>query len=208
MTYLRFMQAQVRSMCPAVENIYNLPNLVSFIRILMAPVLFYFALNDQPLWFIAILLFSGFTDVLDGFLARQLNQITAMGSRLDSWGDFTIYTSMAICAWILWPDISQREILPYSAIVISFTLPVLIGIIKFRTLTSYHTWSVKLAVAVTFIAYILLFTDLFAWPFWLAAVICLYAALEEIAITMLMRHEHVDVRSVWQALEYSKNDRL
>ncbi len=189
------------------EKIVNLPNLVSFIRILMAPVLFYFAFTQQPWWFIGVLLFAEFTDVLDGFLARILNQITKMGSHLDSWGDFIIYTTIAICAWILWPDILQREMLYFIIIVLSFTLPALIGFIKFRRFTSYHTWSVKLAVLVTVISYILLFSGLLDWPFRLAAVFCLYAAIEEIAITLLIHHEHVDVRTVWQALKYNRKNR-
>ncbi|MBE9560220.1 MAG: CDP-alcohol phosphatidyltransferase family protein [Proteobacteria bacterium] len=189
------------------EEIINLPNLVSFIRILMAPVLFYLAFTQQPNWFIGVLLFAEFTDVLDGFLARTLNQITKMGSHLDSWGDFVIYTTIAICAWILWPDILQREILYFIIIVLCFTLPALIGFIKFHRFTSYHTWSVKLAVAVTIVSYILLFTGLLDWPFRIAAVFCLYAALEEIAITLLIHHEHVDVRTVWQAVRYHRENR-
>ena len=191
----------------AKSDIYNLPNAVSFIRILMAPVLFYFALTQQPLWFIGALLFAEFTDVLDGFLARVLNQITEMGSRLDSWGDFVIYSTMAICAWILWPDILQREIIAFTIIVLSFTLPALAGFIKFHKFTSYHTWSVKVAVVVTVISYILLFSGLVDWPFRVAAVFCLYAAIEEIAITLLLHHEHVDVRTVWQALKYNKENK-
>ena len=189
------------------EEIANLPNLVSFLRILMAPVLFYLAFTQQPNWFIGVLLFAEFTDVLDGFLARTLNQITKMGSHLDSWGDFVIYTTIAICAWILWPDILQREILYFSIIVLCFTLPALIGFIKFHRFTSYHTWSVKLAVAVTVISYILLFTGLLDWPFRVAALFCLYAAIEEIAITLLIHHEHVDVRTVWQAVRYHRENR-
>ena len=189
------------------EQIVNLPNLVSFIRILMSPVLFYLALTQQPNWFIGVLLFAEFTDVLDGFLARTLNQITKLGSHLDSWGDFVIYTTIAICAWILWPEILQRESLYFILIVLSFTLPALIGFIKFRRFTSYHTWSVKLAVVITVVAYILLFTGLLDWPFRVAAVFCLYAALEEIAITLLIHHEHVDVRTVWQALRYNRESR-
>jgi CDP-diacylglycerol--glycerol-3-phosphate 3-phosphatidyltransferase len=188
------------------REIYNLPNFVSFIRILLAPVLFYFALTDKPVWFLATLMFSGFTDVLDGFLARILNQITAMGSRLDSWGDFTIYTTMAICAWILWPDIVAEELIAYVVIVISFTSPVVVGLLKFRTITSYHTWTVKVAVVVTFVGYILLFAGWLDWPFRVAAVFCAVAALEEIAITLLIHHEHVDVRTVWAALKYNKED--
>ena len=83
------------------EDFYNLPNLVSLIRILMAPVLIYLALTQQPDWYIGMLVFTVFTDVLDGFLARVLNQITKLGSHLDSWGDFVIYNTMALCAWIL-----------------------------------------------------------------------------------------------------------
>mgnify|MGYP001813177331 FL=1 len=188
------------------REIYNLPNFVSFIRILLAPVLFYFALTEKPVWFLATLMFSGFTDVLDGFLARTLHQITEMGSRLDSWGDFTIYTTMAICAWILWPDIVAEELIAYVVIVISITSPVIVGLLKFRTITSYHTWTVKVAVVVTFIGYILLFAGWVDWPFRVAAVFCAVAALEEIAITLLIHHEHVDVRTVWAALKYNKQD--
>jgi len=190
----------------AYRDIYNLPNAVSVLRILMAPVLFYFAFTQKPVWFLAALMFSGFTDVLDGFLARTLNQTTDMGSRLDSWGDFTIYSTMAICAWILWPDITATELTSYVAIVISFTVPVIIGLIKFKTITSYHTWTVKVAVVVTFVGYILLFGGWLDWPFRVAAVFCVVAALEEIAITLLIHNEHVDVRTVWAALKYNKED--
>ncbi len=185
-------------------EIYNWPNFVSFIRILMVPVLFYFAINKQPYVFIGVVVFSEFTDVLDGFLARHLNQITELGSHLDSWGDFLIYTSMAICAWILWPDIIQKEWLFFTLIVLSLTLPVLIGLIKFRTVTSYHTWSVKVAVAITVVGYILLFLELFSWPFYLATVVCVYAAIEETLITLVMKQQHVDVRTIWAALKYNK----
>ena len=190
----------------ANRDIYNLPNAVSVLRILMAPVLFYLAFTQKPVWFLAALMFSGFTDVLDGFLARTLNQTTDMGSRLDSWGDFTIYSTMAICAWILWPDIVAEELVSYVVIVISITAPVIVGLLKFRTITSYHTWTVKVAVVVTFVGYILLFAGWLDWPFRVAAVFCVVAALEEIAITLLIHHEHVDVRTVWAALKYNKED--
>jgi len=190
------------------EDIYNLPNLVSLIRILMAPVLFYFAINQQPHWFIGVLLFAEFTDVLDGFLARSLNQITELGSHLDSWGDFIIYTTMAICAWLLWPEILLRELPYFIVILLSFTLPSLVGFIKFHQFTSYHTWAVKLAAFVTVIAYILLFTELLDWPFRIAALVCFYAAIEEVALTLLFHKEHVDVRSIWHMLARKRAEKL
>lgn len=188
------------------EQVINIPNAISLIRILMAPLLFYLAIEQQPNWYIAALLFAEFTDVLDGFLARTLNQITEMGSRLDSWGDFIIYSTIAVCAFILWPDILQREIVYFSIIVCSFILPPLVGLVKFHNVTSYHTWAVKLAVFVTIIGYVLLFTGMLDWPFRVAALFCLYAAVEEIAITLLMQNERVDVRTLLQALRYRRED--
>ena len=189
------------------NDIYNVPNLVSLIRMLMAPVLLFLAIEQQPDWFIIALIFTVFTDVLDGFLARYLDQITEMGSRLDSWGDFMVYFTMAVSAWLLWPETVLREWPYFLVILVSFTLPVLVGLIKFGTLTSYHTWSVKLAVAVTIISYVLLFADILHWPFRLAAVVCALAALEEIIITLVIEHQHVDVRNLWQALRLNKTDK-
>jgi CDP-diacylglycerol--glycerol-3-phosphate 3-phosphatidyltransferase len=85
-------------------------------------------------------------------------------------------------------------------------VPVLIGLIKFRSMTSYHTWSVKVAVAVTIVAYLLLFSDIVSWPFRLAALLCLYAAFEEIMITLLMKNQHVDVRTLGQAIRYNRQE--
>lgn len=188
------------------QDIYKLPNLVSSIRILIVPLLFYLAFQKMEIWFLALLLFSGFTDVLDGLLARKLNQITTLGSHLDSWGDFAIYSTMAICAWIIWPDIVNREIIYFVLILFSFLLPVWFGLIKFGRLTSYHTWSVKFAVFVTFFGYIALFSNFADWPLKLASYLCVYAGIEEILITFVMRRERVDVRSVWSALRYEKGE--
>jgi len=188
------------------EEISKPPNLVSATRILIAPLMFVFAFLQMELWFLAALIFSACTDILDGLLARKLNMITPLGAHLDSWGDFTIYSTMSICAWILWPEITQRELLYYVLILFSFLLPALVGMIKFGKFTGYHTWSVKIAVFVTFVGYIALYTEIAAWPFMLASFLCVYAGLEEILITLVLREERTDVRSILAALRYKKDE--
>ena len=185
----------------------NLPNAVSMLRLLMAPAMIFLAIRGESSWFIAAVIFSGFTDVLDGFLARRLNQITEFGSHLDSWGDFAVYTCMAFGAWTLWPETVIREKVWFLGIVASFTLPVIIGLIKFRTLTSYHSISVKVAVFMTFVGYILLFCDIHELPFRIAAVLCIIAGTEEIIITLLMDQEHNDIRTIREAMRYHKKKR-
>ncbi len=188
------------------QDLFQIPNLVSSVRILIAPLLFVFAFRQMEYWFLGALVFSGLTDVLDGALARKLNLITPLGAHLDSWGDFTVYSTMAICAWILWPDITQQVLPHYAMILFSFVLPVWAGLIKFGKLTGYHTWSVKIAVLVTFAGYIALYTGIASWPFALASWLCVFAGGEEILITLVLRRERTDVRSLWSAWRLRHHD--
>ena len=178
------------------------PNLVSLIRIMIAPVLFVLATLDMKNWFLGALVISGFTDVLDGYLARRLRMITPLGARLDSWGDFVTYGTMAICAWILWPEITQRELIYYVIVVLSLLLPVLVGLIKFGGVSGYHTWSVKIAVFMTLVGYIALYADITTTIFQFASLLCLVAGIEEILITLALREARTDVRSLLAALRW------
>ncbi|MDC1288348.1 CDP-alcohol phosphatidyltransferase family protein [Gammaproteobacteria bacterium] len=178
------------------QEMFHRANLISAIRILIAPLLFVFAFRQMETWFLGTLIFSGLTDVLDGYIARRLHQTSALGAHLDSWGDFVIYSTMAACAWILWPELTRQVILYYALILCSFVLPALIGLIKFREFTGYHTWSVKIAVLFTFAGYIALYADIAQWPFMIASGLCVIAAVEEILITLVLRHERTDVRSL------------
>jgi CDP-diacylglycerol--glycerol-3-phosphate 3-phosphatidyltransferase len=177
----------------------NWPNAVTSIRILLAPVLLLLGWLDMPYWLLATLMVSEFTDVLDGFLARRLNQITKLGSKLDSWGDFTVYSSIAVAAWWMWPDKVVENALWFGLMIASFTCPALLGFIKFRKLTSYHTLSVKVSVVATILSYVMLFYLDMQWPFKIAALMCTYAALEEMTITLLIQQPQMNIRSVLTA---------
>jgi CDP-diacylglycerol--glycerol-3-phosphate 3-phosphatidyltransferase len=167
----------------------------------MVPVLIYLAVSQQAMTFIVVLIFTALTDALDGFLARRLKLVSELGAQLDSWGDFLVYSSMGISSWLLWPDIFYRELIYIVIIIGCFTLPVLIGLIKFRTFISYHTLGTKIAVVVSIIAYILLFTGLLDWPVKVAAVFCLYAATEEILIILISNNKIINVKSIWHVIK-------
>ncbi|MDH6068993.1 CDP-diacylglycerol--glycerol-3-phosphate 3-phosphatidyltransferase [Chrysosporum ovalisporum APH033B] len=64
----------------------NLPNAITFSRLLGIPFLLYGLYNPTPQarWIcLTIFLVAAFTDWLDGYLARKLNQITDLGKFLD-----------------------------------------------------------------------------------------------------------------------------
>jgi len=68
----------------------NLPNLLTLLRIALIPVfviLFYWP-SAWAIWAAAIVFaLAGFTDWLDGYLARKLQQSTALGAFLDPVAD-------------------------------------------------------------------------------------------------------------------------
>jgi len=85
-------------------------------------------------------------------------------------------------------------------------LPAVIGFSKFGCFTSYHTWGVKIAAASMGLSLYVLFFGGPAWPFRLAAIICIRAAIEEIALTLLLSESESNVRSVWDVLKRSEHN--
>ena len=84
---------------PNNNQILNIPNILAFIRILMAPIMFWVIITpefftDQGIhitwvYYLAALLFvlASTTDFFDGYIARNLNQITLLGKILDPLAD-------------------------------------------------------------------------------------------------------------------------
>ena len=79
----------------------NIPNILSFIRLLMIPVFVYvyFAYDTFPACLIAagVYLLAWITDALDGYLARRNNWITDLGKWLDPLADKAMQFTAAIC---------------------------------------------------------------------------------------------------------------
>ncbi len=187
---------------------WRLPNLLSASRLVAAPMLVLLALQGYRDAFLWLLAAAFFTDAVDGTLARLTGQASRFGAMLDSWADVAVYAAIAISMLLLWPELVRQEGVAFSALVASFTLPALAGLLRFRRFTSYHTRLVKVAVAATVVALFLLLLGVAAWPFRVAAVLAVLAALEEIAITLVLQKDRSNVGSLWQVLrEQRQGDR-
>src|SRR5690606_6280207 len=84
----------------------TIPNILSFVRLLSVAVFGWLIVAGLDVWAVALLVVFGATDWLDGYLARRLNQRTALGARLDPVAD-RLYILMAIVALFL------RGIIPW-----------------------------------------------------------------------------------------------
>lgn len=78
---------------------FNIPNILALIRLLLAPILFFFLVNQNShvfhgihqswLNYFAAFIFvvASATDFFDGYIARTFNQITTLGKILDPLAD-------------------------------------------------------------------------------------------------------------------------
>lgn len=175
----------------------SLPNLLSGFRLIAAPFLLCLAWRGHSNLFLILLAVSLLSDAVDGFVARRLNAASKLGIQLDSWGDLAIYLTVPLCAWWLWPEKLKRESFFVLLVIGAYIVPIVAGFVKFRKLTSYHTWAAKAAAVLMSVAIFLLFVADLSWPFHCTAIVQALAACEEIAITIRFSKVQSNVRSFW-----------
>lgn len=111
---------------------FNVPNSISFLRLLLIPIFVWTALTDQLAISCLIIFIASFTDWLDGFAARKLNQFTRIGQLLDPISD-RLYI-IALIAVIYYLELANNYILIFI-LVREFLLSALMIYLKFRGLT-------------------------------------------------------------------------
>ena len=80
----------------------NIPNTLTFGRILMIPLCLWFLDQDTPrssFWAAIVFTLAAITDILDGYLARKLNVVSVLGKLIDPLADKLIV--MATLVWMV-----------------------------------------------------------------------------------------------------------
>ncbi|WP_307859245.1 CDP-alcohol phosphatidyltransferase family protein [Herbiconiux sp. SYSU D00978] len=88
------------------SRIWTVPNVLSFVRLLLVPVFLVFLLRGEDALALATLIFSSVTDYLDGVIARRFHQITRLGQLLDPAAD-----RLYIFATLI--GLAERDIVPW-----------------------------------------------------------------------------------------------
>jgi len=87
-------------------KIFNVPNTLSFIRLMLIPV-FCVAFLAGPDYYVyagIALMLSALSDLFDGYFARKLNQITELGKFLDPVADKLTLGAVVVCMWLRFHD--------------------------------------------------------------------------------------------------------
>ena len=89
----------------------TIPNLLSAVRIIIVPIFGYYFIKGKTIEAILLLILSGITDCMDGFITRKFNQITEIGKILDPFADKITQGTVALCLAIKYPAICPFLIL-------------------------------------------------------------------------------------------------
>ena len=164
-------------------------NILTGIRILCGLLLLLFPAFSK--WYYVFYLLGGFTDTVDGAVARKRGEATDFGAKFDTAADFVfalavigkIAGSVHLPVWLL---------LWIGLIVLIKTASIAVGAIKYRRFVTVHSVLNKVCGAVVFVLPLLL-GGTFAWQVKVAAIIsaCTLATVAAIREDCLIRSGNV-----------------
>lgn len=81
-----------------MKKIFTIPNILSLFRICLVPLIIYIYLfTELNILAGCLIILSGLTDIIDGYIARHFNQISDLGKILDPFADKLTIISILFC---------------------------------------------------------------------------------------------------------------
>lgn len=111
------------------ENMWTVPNLLSFIRILLIPVFAVLFYKDNLIGAVICLAISGISDFLDGKIARRFNQVSELGKMLDPVADKLTQMTIAVVLFLKLHSAQDSLIKAFSWIFLVFIAKELLMVI-------------------------------------------------------------------------------
>jgi cardiolipin synthase (CMP-forming) len=143
------------------ENILNLPNLISFYRLIMFPVILLLAILGHEHWFVVLICINLVSDILDGFIARTFKLVTRFGAALDNVADIGTYILALYGLFTFkWSDVQPHAWFLYLFLAV-FITSYIVAFIRFGKVPGLHLYG---AVAAGYIQGLFFFV-LFVWGF-------------------------------------------
>ena len=102
------------------KGCWTIPNLISFIRILLVPLFAYLFMQGDFVPAVIVLALSGLSDCVDGKIARKFNQISAMGKLLDPLADKLSQLSIAVVLFWQFNSSSVESLRIFSYVFLAF----------------------------------------------------------------------------------------
>ena len=79
------------------EQILTIPNMLSFLRLALIPVILWLYLTGELVWAAVVIVLSSITDIVDGYIARTFNMISDFGKAIDPVADKLTQIAVLFC---------------------------------------------------------------------------------------------------------------
>lgn len=174
-------------------------NAITLYRLLAAPVLLFLILNRHTWIFAWLLGFSFFTDVLDGFLARRFGVGSVAGALLDSIADDLTVVVGIIGLFYIRPRFFGEQYPILISLVVLYLVQVTMALIRYRRVSTFHTYLAKVATLLQGSFLILFFFTLspILPLFYAAAAVTALQLMEEILLVLLLPHRETNVKGLY-----------
>lgn len=135
------------------SRVWTIPNILSMLRLAGVPLFLWLVLGPEAdAWALVLLMVSGITDFLDGYLARRLNQFSNLGEILDPVADRLYILAVVV-------GLALRDIIPWwVAIILPLRDLLLWGLVPLLRTRGYS------ALPVHFLGKAATFNLLYAFP--------------------------------------------
>ena len=111
------------------KQIFTIPNILSFFRLALIPVIVWLCLVEKSAeWTVTLLLISGITDIADGFIARRFNMVSDFGKAIDPLADKLTQLAVLLCLISSFPLL----ILPISVMTVKEILSFILRLIVYK----------------------------------------------------------------------------
>jgi len=111
------------------DQVLTIPNILSFFRLALIPVIVWlYAFEGSLEWAVLVILISGFTDILDGFIARKFNMMSDLGKAIDPLADKLTQLAVLSCLVVKFPLIA----LPVAIMVVKEIASFVLRLILFK----------------------------------------------------------------------------
>ncbi|KAF2275183.1 uncharacterized protein EI97DRAFT_434418 [Westerdykella ornata] len=119
------------------ENIYTIPNILTFSRLLATPAIGYLIVHNHHLYAFSLFLYAGFSDLLDGWIARRWKLQTVVGSVVDPMADKALMTTLVSCL-----AINGTLSLPLATLILGRDISLAVAAVYYRyaSLPAPKTW--------------------------------------------------------------------
>jgi len=180
----------------------QVPNALSGARALAVPVLAVLALLRRETAFTWVLVPALLSDIFDGLIARLYGLESRVGAMLDSVADTLLLLVSVYGVWTFHPEVLREHAVLCGAAVGLWLLEDLVALLRYRRLSSFHTYLSKVVANLLGLFIGWLFVLGFEpWLLYLAAGGSILASLEELALLGVLREWRADVRGLWWVLK-------